>query len=143
MTMASKNTPAEEVDPFGDPATGDFLDGDAMKELNGSLWLVSVLDYEPDIPTKYSEKGKSTPAIRADVVILDGEHAGRRYEGTLIFGRNMVPQLKPRLGKKIVGRLTQGEKKKGNPPWILENATDEEKAIARKWVADHKEDPFA
>jgi len=142
--MASKNTPAEEVDPFGDPASGDFLNGEAMAELNGSLWMVSVLEYEEDVPTEYSEPGKKSPAIRADVVVLDGEHVGRTYEGTLIFGRSMVPQLKPRVGKKIVGRLAQGEKKKGkNAPWVLENATDEEKAIARKWVADHKEDPFA
>jgi hypothetical protein len=142
--MATKpaNTAVEE-DPFGDPASGDFLNKEAMAELNGSLWLVKVHEYEQNIPTEYSEAGKDTPAIRADVIVLDGEHAGRVYESTLIFGRRMVPQLKPRVGKMIVGRLTQGEKKKGkNAPWVLDNATPEEKKTAKAWLDEHEEDPF-
>lgn len=138
------NTPVEEGDPFGDPATGDFLNEEAMAELTGSNWLVRVHEYEPHIPTIHTKPGENSPAIRADVIVLDGKAKGRVYENTLIFGKVLIPQLKPRVGKMIVGRLDKGEKKPGkNAPWTLAKGDDKAKKLAREWLADHADDPFA
>jgi hypothetical protein len=134
----NKNIPD---DPFEDPGSGDWLDKQTMHRLKDSLWLVQVLEFEKHIPTEHSKKDEDTPAIRANVFVLDGEGEGETYKEALIFGRSMVPQLKRKLGKIIVGRITQGTAKgSNNPPWILEKADEDDKNIARDWLKDHRDE---
>lgn len=117
---------------FNDPSSSDLLPLDA---LNGSLLLLTVYEETPEINTVH---GPQT-AIRADVVALDGPHAGEKFDDALIFPRVLKSQLRRSTGGLlVVGRLGQGNKKPGqNPPWTLNAATEQEKAIAKRWVDSH------
>lgn len=130
--------------PFDSPATGAFFDWDSHK---GCLLLIMVEEYVDHIPTVHTKPGEKSPAIRADIHVLDGEDAGAAYEGTLIFAKVMIPQLRKREGKMVLARLGQGEKKKGqNAPWNLDDAAGDPAAVAlgKKWLDDHKpKDPFS
>lgn len=114
---------------FNDPGSG----GDQLPidDLSGALLLVSVHEETTPIETKF---GPST-AIRADVAVLDGARKGEVFADTLIFPRVLKAQLRGSVGGKVLGRLGQGENKKGNPPWQLANATDGERETGRKYLA--------
>lgn len=117
---------------FNDPSSSDLL---PLDELKGSLLLLTVYEETPEINTVH---GPQT-AIRADVVVLDGNHAGESYSDALIFPRVLKSQLRRSVGgMMVVGRLGQGNKKPGqNPPWTLNAATEPEKAIAQRYVDSH------
>jgi hypothetical protein len=113
---------------FNDPGSG----GDQLPidDLKGALLLISVHEETAPIETKF---GPST-AIRADVAVLDGPHKQDVYADTLIFPRVLKAQLRGSIGGRVLGRLTQGENKKGNPPWQLAAATDTERETGRKYL---------
>lgn len=116
------------ADPFEDPVTATPL---PYSELQGALLLFSVLSYEPHVPTSFTEPGKQSPAIRANVRVLDGPKSGESYIEVLVFPKKLQAQLRPRVGKMVLGRLGQGEARKGqNAPWELLAATAEEKQRA-------------
>ena len=115
-------------DPFEDPITATPL---PYSELQGTLLLFRVLSYEENVPTAYSEPGKPSPAIRANVTALDGPHAGENYVEVLVFPKKLQAQLRGRVGKMVLGRLGQGEARKGqNAPWELIAATPQDKQMA-------------
>lgn len=124
------------ADPFENPGTSEFVD---WKDVNGSLIVLEVEEYIPDFETVH---GKSN-AIKADMHVLDGDLEGETYEGTLIFGRSMVPQLKKRVGKMVLARVGQGSKQKGkNAPWLLNEPTADDRKAALEWHESRKADPF-
>lgn len=119
---------------FATPATPSG--GLDFKELNGSLLLIDVTGVEEHVPTVHTKPGEKSPAVRGDVVILDGPKAGERHEDTLIFPKVLQSQLKTRVGQKVLGRLGQGVAKPGqSAPWQLAEATAAEIATAEAWVA--------
>ncbi len=123
-------------DDFGSPASATGID---WKELKGSLLLIEVKGFEPAIKTVHGD----SPAVSADVIVLDGDQAGTKYGDTLIFPKVLISQVKPRMGGKVLGRLGQGEKKPGqSPPWMLSEATDADKTTARDYIAANTEAPF-
>lgn len=136
--MAENNTNPIDDDPFAAPATSEFVD---WETLSGSLIVLEVEEYIAKISTVHGDN----PAIKADLHVLDGELSGESYEGTLIFGRSMIPQLKKRIGQTVLARLGQGAKQKGkNAPWILVDATADDKKIGMEWYNARKSaDPFA
>lgn len=118
------------TDPFDDPITATPL---PYTELLGSLLVFHVLSYEEHIPTSYTEPGKRSPAVRASVTVIDGPHGGETFPEVLVFPKMLQAQLRPRVGRMILGRLGQGEAKKGqNAPWVLTaaSAADKQKAMA-------------
>jgi len=116
-------------DTFNDPGMGgDKLD---LKGLLGSLLLFSVHEETHELDTTF---GKTT-AIRADVAVLDGAQKGEVIADTLVFPRVLKGQLRGSVGNKVLGRLGQGENKKGNPPWQLAAPTDADKETGRKYLA--------
>lgn len=122
-------------DPFEDPATATPM---PYPDLVGSLLLFFVLSYEEHIPTAFTEPGKKSPAVRANVIIIDGPKAGQRMAEVLVFPKKLQAQLRPRLGKMVLGRLAIGEARKGqNAPWELEPATPQDKAAAQQAIAAH------
>lgn len=147
-------------DPFGgkDPfaSASSF---DRITDLEGRLLLITPLEYLTGLETEYD---KDKDAVDADVVVLDGVPDGgvetfdsmRIYQGPLIGALkraanfNAQHPVDPATGfpKMVLGRLGQGEaKKKGfNPPWLFLPPTDEDKAVARKYIAEQKRpsDPF-
>lgn len=121
------------MDPFDDPATATPM---PYQELVGSLLLFDVLSYEDNVPTSFTPPGEKSPAVRANVTVVDGPQAGHRYIEALVFPKKLQAQLRPRVGRMVLGRLTQGEARKGqNPPWELSPATPQDKARASALVS--------
>lgn len=124
------------TDEFSSPASAV---GITWNDLNGRLLLFTVHAQETDVQTNF---GPANP-IRADVVVLDGDQAGESYDDTLVFPKALIGQLKPRIGGKVLGRLGQGAAKPGqSPPWLLHDATDEDKKVGRDWLSKNAPPPF-
>jgi hypothetical protein len=113
---------------FESPATGTGID---WADLKGALLIVDVREVVKDINTVHG----TTDAVRADVTVVDGPHAGDEYTDTLIFPRALKAQTAPKVGKKVLGRLGQGEAKPGmNPPWRLADASEADYAAATQFL---------
>ena len=124
------------TDEFASPATSTGIKWDDLK---GSLLLFEVHSLEAGIKTAFGE----TDAVRADVTILDGSNVGETYNDTLVFPKVLVSQLRPNTGRKVLGRLGQGAAKPGqSAPWMLQDATDDDKTVARAHVAKNAAPPF-
>lgn len=136
--MAENPTPEIDDDPFSNPATSEFVD---WKDINGALIVLEVEEFIASITTVHGDNA----AIKADLHVLEGDLKGETYEGTLIFGRSMVPQLKKRVGEIVLARVGQGAKQKGkNAPWQLQDASPEDRKTALEWYKNRKpRDPFS
>ena len=115
---------------FNDPGVGGG-DQIAWADVNGALLLFDIHGIERDIETKHGV----SDAVKADVAVLDGADKGTRYDGILIFPKILRSQTEGSIGGRVLGRLGQGENKKGNPPWQLSPASDADKDTARKYLA--------
>jgi len=116
---------------FNDPGatSGDSL---PLPELLGDLLMFTVDKVTDPIETKHG----TTTATAVAVVVLDGASQGAEYADCLIFPKVLQSQLKASVGgAKVLGRLGQGENVKGNPPWLLNAATDADKDLARQWIS--------
>lgn len=99
----------------------------------GKLFVIEPLGFETDIHTANGDRD----AVRANVFVLLGPDKTDEFIETLIFPLVLIGQLRREVGSVVVGRLTQGDAKKGqNPPWKLADPTpkDMEKA-AKFWTA--------
>lgn len=106
--------------------------GIVWEDVKGRLVLVSPLAVETDIVTQHGE----TDAIRADVVVLDGDEPGEEYADTLIFPKKLQGQLRRSIGGMVLGRVGQGAKEKGkNAPWIFETPTPADEKTAMDYLA--------
>lgn len=111
---------------FAAPATQGGLDKDAAK---GHLLLVEVLAIEKAVPTPYGE----VDAVRTNVIDLDDENLS--VDDALIFGA-LANGLRTRIGQYVLGVLGQGQAKPGqSPPWRLEDASTDAKAVKRAQAA--------
>lgn len=123
-------------DQFTDPSTAS---GIQWKDLNGSLVLVKVHEAIPEMNTQFG----ASSAVRADVIVLDGNGAGDEYNDTLVFPKVLQSQLKPKVGGMVLGRVGQGVAKSGqSAPWTLTPANEEDKAKGRAYLAKVTEPPF-
>jgi hypothetical protein len=108
---------------------GDLIQWDDWKK---KLFVVEPLELEKDVKTQHGV----TDAIRANVFVLTGPESHEEFLDTLIFPRVLVSQLKKGVGSYVIGRLTQGEAQRGkNPPWLLADATEDDMAKARNFLA--------
>lgn len=115
--------------PFATPATAN---GIKWADIKGSLVLIEVLAHEKDIQTAFGD----SDAIRANVAVLDGDSKGETYPDCLIFPKALVSQLRPRIGAKVLGRVTQGAAKAGqSAPWLLSEATPEDEKVGIAFLA--------
>lgn len=99
----------------------------------GKLFVVEPTDYEKDIKTDYG----LSDAIRANVWVLLSPTEHEEFNDTLIFPRVLVSSLKKSVGKElVVGRLEQGEAKKGqSAPWLLSVPTEKDMEKANAFIA--------
>jgi len=110
------------MSPFAKPAQPS--EGLDLQQLRGSLLLIKVLFLEDHIPTVHTKPGEKSPAIRADVSVLDGPMGGQTFEDTLIFPKVLQSQLRSRIGQLVLGRLATGQAKPGQTaPWKLDPAS--------------------
>jgi hypothetical protein len=117
---------------FAAPAApgGDKL---PLADLLGALLMFEVLEERNGIATAFG----TSDAIVANVHVLDGPLKGGRYDDSLVFPKVLAGQLRPRVGSKVLGRLGHGVAKPGqSAPWVLSEATDDDKAVAKRYV-DH------
>jgi hypothetical protein len=115
--------------PAAPGATGDKFD---ISKHNGALLLIDVNGLMTQVETVHGP----ADAITCNIAVLDGDHKGDEYDDTLIFPRVIVGQLKGSIGKQVLARLGQGDKKPGkNPPWILNAPTDADTETAGRYVA--------
>ncbi|HEY7824311.1 MAG TPA: hypothetical protein VIG24_15825, partial [Acidimicrobiia bacterium] len=56
--------------------------------------------------------------------------AGETHNDVLLFGTALIGSLKTQVGKRVLGVMTKGTAKPGQAaPWILQDATGEDKAV--------------
>lgn len=104
-------------DEFAAPASAS---GFQWEDHKGALLIVEPTSLETGIPTSFGDKD----AVRATITVVDGSDAGEVYADTLIFPRALIGQLKSNVGKKVLGRVSQGNAKPGQkPPWLLSDPT--------------------
>ena len=123
----------------------------AVKDLLGELVLFTPTEYVEEVQTDFGTKD----AVVTDLVVLT--QGGAEYQDVMIFQGSLIGQLKRKIqgGRKLLGVIAKGEAKKGqNAPYILAAPTDEQKQVARDFLAgrvveqatdsgDAGDDPFA
>jgi hypothetical protein len=118
------------TDPFEDPASSVSIE---YPPLLGALLMFEVLYYEDHLPTRFTEPGEKNPAVRVNLTVVDGPKAGEVFTDTVIFPKQLIGQLRSRIGKRVLGRLAQGDAQAGKSrPWILNPATDADKQAAAR-----------
>jgi hypothetical protein len=135
-------------DPFSD-ASDAFL---KMDDLIGRLLLVSPQDVGERESTLPGSQGKVYEYVITETVVLDGdvtdliEDIPTVLDGFQFSGQAITAQLKPKVASKgmVLGRLGQkpSQTKGFGKAWVLQPPTDDDKVLARKWIAENA-DPFA
>ena len=123
---------------FNDPRQST---GIQWADLKGSLLLIKPFEQLYGVKTSYGE----ADAVRADVIVLDGDEADTVYADTLIFPKLLQSAVRPFIADNgmVLGRLGQGVKKQGqSPPWTLSAATEDDKVIGRAHLDKNKVTPF-
>lgn len=132
--FASPGQDAPAGDPFGAPSGGGEHN---LTDYLGELVLVTPTEWIESMPTK---KGP-TSAMRVDFVVLTGPSQGLEASDALVFQVVLKKDLKNIQRKGIpmlLGRMAKGEERNGNSaPWLFVEATEDDKVLARQWLA-HK-----
>lgn len=98
----------------------------------GKLLIVEPLSVESGIQTVHG----LSDAVRANVYVLTGPNAAEEFEDTLIFPKLLQSQTRGQIGKRVVGRLDQGNKKPGqSAPWVIAAATADDIEKAKAYLA--------
>lgn len=129
-----------------------------VKEHVGALVLFTPTEHLENVVTAFNPGG--TDAMLTDLVVLhkDGEACEDEYDQSLIFQGALIAKLKSRVtitpsldrdpvtgivtefetltSKRVLGRIQRGEAKKGqSEPYIIGEVSDEDKDLARKYIA--------
>jgi hypothetical protein len=97
----------------------------------GALLIVEPISFETGITTSFG----AADAVKADVYVLTGPDTAEEYKEALVFPKILASQLKNQIGKKVVGRLTQGVAKPGqSAPWKLDEASPDDIAKAKAYL---------
>jgi hypothetical protein len=145
------------TDPFSE-ARDAFV---KQEHVNGRLLLITPTSSDERESTLPNQQGKMYTFIVTDTVVLDGAVDDMIDEVPLLLedfqysGQAITAQLQPALrkGGMVLGRLGQkpSQTKSFGPAWVLTSPTDQDKAVARKYLADEEkrkaaavpDDPFA
>lgn len=144
-------------DPFS-TARDAFI---KQEHVNGRLLLITPTDSGTRPSTLPNQQGQEYTYIVTDTVVLDGDVDDMVDEVPMLLedfqysGQAITAQLQPALRKKgmVLGRLGQkpSQTKSFGPAWVLAEPTEEDKVVARKYLADEEKrkaaatpaDPFA
>lgn len=121
-------------DQFDGPGSADFIN---WEDLEGQLLLLKPKNQLYGINTDYGAKD----AIEADLHVLDGPEAGEVYKNGYVFPLALQNQIKDAIGtgRFSLGRLGKGTPKKGQkPPWLLSDPTEDDKSLARRYLASDR-----
>jgi len=122
--------------PSEAPASGDgwqFTDEDHL----GDLFLITPLRVE-EIEDKF-HPGEKKEIIVADIVHLNEKKPEKSelHENAWVFQGYLKGSLRGYIGQgeRVLGRLGKGDKKdRGNYPWILEDADEDDLKVAKAYV---------
>jgi hypothetical protein len=129
------------TEEFAQPSTSQGID---LQKLMGSLLVVEVVSVEDHVPTVHTPVGEKSPAVKANVFVIDGTYKGEEAFGALIFPKVLQSQLSSNVGKKVLGRLGRGVAKPGkSAAWELAPATPDDIAAAQAWSAARRTNTFA
>lgn len=106
------------------------------KALNGRLILFTPQEYVEHITTAFNP---DKDAVRVSYVVLDGPDTPESVEGAFVWQGALIGALKGRVGAGMVlGRLGQRPPSKPgmSPAWVLNDPTDEDKQIARRYLVN-------
>jgi hypothetical protein len=102
--------------------------------------LVWARDEKP-----FTWDGETKDVISADVVVLDPPGSGPiEYKSVFIFPKVMQGQIRGNLGRNRpnLGRVGKGEAKpRQTAPWILMEANEQDKKMARAYMANPNATP--
>lgn len=102
----------------------DFtIDNPIKEDFLGKLLVIEPLEFEKDVKTQFG----LADAVRCNAYVVRSADGSKyeAFEDTLIFARAMVRVLRRDIGKIVVGRLAQGDAKKGqDPPWLLDSPSE-------------------
>jgi len=117
-------------DQFDRPASSS---GIRWEEHLGRLLLIEPHSVETEVRTVHGERD----AVRADVTVLDGPDAPVVCNDTLIFPSVLISQTRSKIGRRVLGRLSQGVAKSGQkPPWTLTEYTEADATVASRYLAN-------
>jgi hypothetical protein len=136
-------------DPF-DSAREGFV---KMDDLKGRLILVSPTGIGTRDSTLPGSQGKVYEFVESTTVVLDGgpdemvTEVPMVLDGFQFSGQAITGQLKPKVARRgmVLGRLGQkpSQTKGFGPAWVLQEPTEDDKVLARRYLAEHPpEDPF-
>jgi hypothetical protein len=117
-------------DMFASPsASGDKLE---LKNHLGDLLMIEATEHVTGIKTKFGEKD----AVKATVTIFKSGADPEVLKDAMLFQSRLIAVSKNNIGKPVLGRVGQVPTDKGNPAWILTDATDSDKQIAGAYFTD-------
>ena len=133
-TTPEPAAPAAGGDPFGMPSGGG--DGPKITDDLGAALLLRPTEFRPQMNTSNGP----ADVIVADWIVLDGPSQGQVREGSLIFQRVLVKDLKKIFDNPatpfMVGVLGKGEARNGNSaPYLFGMPSDEQVTLARQAAA--------
>lgn len=106
----------------------------AIKDLLGELVLFTPTEHIEEVQTSFGAKD----AVMSDLVVLTADGGPAEYDDQLILQGSLIGQLKRKIpgNRKLLGVIALGEAKRGqNAPYILTAPTDEQKQLARDFLA--------
>lgn len=114
--------------------------GFSWKDHKGKLLLIEALEDVQGVQTSFGEAN----AVRANIVVIDGDDGPEEHFDVLTFPRVLQSQLRKQIGgKKVLGRLGSGTAKPGqSAPHLIEEASAEDVAKARAYLASLDSAPF-
>lgn len=117
------------------------------KDHVGRLLLIKVVTYKEDYPAfddKAAADGETRDGVEVLVTVLDGDNAESSFDQSTLHQGRLVGTLKGRVGGQVLGRLGKGAaaNSKFAAPFVLEDPTEADKAVARTYLAQNAEVPF-
>ena len=160
--------PTGGEDPFSGPAPQKAR-GPRLRDLYGRLLLLVPTKLETGVPNRL-QAGSTQDRMTTDVIVLDGgpiafggtpektppvphdktAQVPHKTAGQYISSTGLISQCREALARRaqgqpgmVLGRLSTGTAKEAgqNAPWLLLPPTDEDKQLARQYLA--QVDPFA
>ena len=122
---------------FDSPSMGGWT----AKDNAGRLCLFENIGHLEKVNTSFGE----SDAVRADVTVIDAPGGPIEFPNSLIFGKAMAPTVARSAGRKLLGRVGQGTPPRPgqDPPWILIDTSDPDKAMASQYIKNRDAGQFA
>lgn len=116
------------ANPFAAPAAASS--GIQWADHKGRLLVIEPLESVTGIQTSFGD----ADAVRANIHIIDGD-APASFDDGLVFPKILASQLRPKIGQKVIGRLSQGQAKPGqSAPWMLAEASEADVQAGVTWL---------